>query len=77
VSHHVNWYDFSKRWHDIDDIQHWRSLYVINGAWAILVGLMLLRIWVQQRSSYASNLLLHWTLFAWLAWYAFPAAELP
>lgn len=35
-------------------------------------------IWRLGRSSFAANLLLHWMLFAWLAWYAFPyMGELP
>src|SRR5215467_16078814 len=77
VAYFIHWNDFSKRWHDIEDIQKWRTLGLINGGMAVAVGLMLLRIRYLQRSSFASNLILHWGLFAWLAWCAFPAAELP
>jgi hypothetical protein len=77
ASYLIDWHDLSRRWHDTEDIHKWRTLGVINGALAVLIGLMLLRIRGLQRSSFASNLLLHWGLFAWLAWCAFPAAELP
>jgi hypothetical protein len=77
ASYLIDWRDFSKRWHDVEDIQRWRTLGLINAGLAVLVGLMLLRIRDRHRSSFSLNLLLHWTLFAWLAWSAFPAAGLP
>jgi hypothetical protein len=73
----IDWNDLSRCWHDIEDIQKWRTLGAINAVVAVVIGFMLLRIRDHKRSSFASNLLLHWGLFAWLAWCAFPAAELP
>src|SRR5215471_19450929 len=73
----IDWHDLSRRWHDIEDIQKWRTLGAINAVLAVVIGFILQRIRDHQRSSFASNLLLHWGLFAWLAWCAFPAAELP
>jgi hypothetical protein len=69
----MDWHDFSRRWHDAEDIQKWRSVNALSAAFAVLVGLLLSRAWVQRGASFASNLLLHWTIFAWLAWSAFPA----
>jgi len=43
---------------------------VINFYWLVLLWLQLVRTW--RKSSFPRNLLFHWTLFAWLAWYAFP-----
>jgi hypothetical protein len=57
--------------------QHLLSVGGINLTWAASVGALLARNW-RGPSSFGSNLLLHWALFAWLAWYAFPVlGELP
>jgi len=51
-------------------IGHTVAMYLFNlGCWAILF--VLLRNNARQ-ASYTSNFLFHWTLFAWLAWVAFP-----
>ena len=42
-----------------------------NLVWAVLIGGLLLGFRSRQ-ASFRTNLLLHWVLFAWLAWYAFP-----
>ena len=43
ANYFIDWHDYSKHWHDVQDIQKWQSLAEINGVWAGLVGLMLLR----------------------------------
>jgi hypothetical protein len=49
----------------------------VNIAWLILLGVGFARSWTGS-SSFKFSLLLHWMLFAWLAWYAFPyMGELP
>jgi hypothetical protein len=48
----------------------------LNGIWLAALWIMLASRW--HRDSFAGNLLLHWLLFAWLGWYAFPyLGELP
>lgn len=59
---------------------HGRSYTVavccINIVWLVLLWTSLIRLWRAQ--SFVRSLLFHWTLFAWLAWYAFPyLGELP
>jgi len=53
------------------------SVCAINAVWIFFLGSFLIR--ARKRSpSFAQNLALHWLLFAWLAWYAFPyLGELP
>ncbi len=48
----------------------------LNGAWLLLLWITFFsRV---GKSSFVANLLLHWMLFAWLAWYAFPyLGEMP
>ncbi len=49
----------------------------ITVAWVALLGTVFARYW-RRESSFSLNLILHWLLFAWLAWYAFPyLGELP
>ena len=49
---------------------------IVNGLWALALGLLLIRSW--KRPSFTDSLLLHLLLFAWLGWYAFPHfGELP
>ncbi len=51
-------------------------MLVINLVWLALLWLLIVRCWRQP--SFTTNLLLHWLLFAWLGWYAFPhLGELP
>lgn len=49
---------------------------VVTVAWIALLGTLFTLYW--KRESFRLNLALHWLLFAWLAWYAFPyLGELP
>jgi hypothetical protein len=49
----------------------------VNIAWAAFLVLAFARTW-KKPQSFAYSLFLHWMLFAWLAWYAFPyLGELP
>jgi TRAP-type uncharacterized transport system fused permease subunit len=53
------------------------SVCIINVVWVVFLGL-LLAVNRRRAPSYGFNLFLHWVLFAWLAWYAFPyLGELP
>ncbi len=47
------------------------SVCAINVLWISLLGLLFIRSW-KRNPSFPSSLALHWLLFAWLAWYAFP-----
>ena len=52
-------------------------LCIINAVWLLTLGVLFARTWKAQ-PSFRTNLLLHWLLFAWLAWFAFPyLGELP
>ncbi len=52
------------------------QICIVNGLW--LVVLWALFATYSRRTSFVGNLLLHWLLFAWLGWYAFPyLGELP
>jgi hypothetical protein len=56
--------------------QHVYAICAINGVW--LVTLWMIVAGRAYRTSFRGNLLLHWLLFAWLGWYAFPfLGELP
>jgi hypothetical protein len=49
----------------------------VNAAWIALLGLLFIRAW-KGNPSFPRSLALHWLLFVWLAWYAFPyLGELP
>jgi hypothetical protein len=53
------------------------TVCAVNIAWAAFLALAFARTW-KKPSSFAYSLFLHWMLFAWLAWYAFPyLGELP
>jgi hypothetical protein len=53
------------------------SVCVVNALWIALLCLLFIRSW-KRNSSFPSSLALHWALFVWLAWYAFPyLGELP
>jgi hypothetical protein len=43
---------------------------IVNVVW--LAALWMIAAGRRRRNSFAGNLLLHWLLFAWLGWYAFP-----
>jgi hypothetical protein len=58
-------------------LAHTRAVCGINVAWAIALVAGFSWSW-RVRPSFGLNLFLHWLLFAWLAWYAFPyLGELP
>jgi len=54
-----------------------RVVCTISGLWIAGLGALLLR-YKRTDPSFAANLVVHWLLFVWLAWYAFPyLGELP
>jgi hypothetical protein len=57
--------------------QYTHAVCAINVAWAVFLLLAFARSW-KKPPSFVYSLFLHWMLFAWLAWYAFPyLGELP
>ncbi len=55
---------------------HTIAMCIINLMWLVFLWWSLIQCW--RRPSFRGNLLSHWFLFAWLAWYAFPyLGELP
>jgi hypothetical protein len=53
------------------------GVLTFNIIWIASLWLMFVYAW-KSKPSFATNLLVHWLLFAWLAWYAFPfMGELP
>lgn len=56
--------------------RHTYLVCVVNSLCLMVLWTLLAVRW--RRMSFAGNLLLHWLLFAWLGWYAFPyLGELP
>ncbi len=56
--------------------RHTILIYIVNAMWLASLWWTVVR--SQRKPSFQGNLLLHWLLFAWLAWYAFPyLGELP
>lgn len=52
------------------------TVLAVNGVWIVVLASLLVRF--GKRESFAWNLAVHWLLFAWLAWFAFPyLGELP
>lgn len=50
---------------------------VVNAGWISIIGLMFLYV-RRSGATYWKTLAIHWMLFAWLGWYAFPyLGELP
>ena len=47
------------------------SVLGVNIVWITVLWFMFVRNW-KTEPSFKVNLLLHWLLFFWLAWYAFP-----
>jgi hypothetical protein len=74
----VAWFVFG--WNYGLEYQGARHTYVVcivNAAWIAFLWLIFAQYW-KREPSFKINLLLHWVLFAWLAWYAFPyLGELP
>lgn len=60
-------------------IRYVHVVSTVNVVWAGFLGIGFARSWKgTSSSSFGVSLLLHWMLFAWLAWYAFPyLGELP
>jgi hypothetical protein len=58
-------------------LRHTRFVCAVNVIWLALLWTLFLAT-RKGPASFKLNLLLHWILFAWLAWYAFPwLGELP
>ena len=72
--------DFVTSWNSGLHYQGPRYTHVVcavNVVWAVFLAFCFLRAW-KNPSTFKSSLFLHWMLFAWLAWYAFPyLGELP
>jgi hypothetical protein len=65
---------FAVGWKDglaIQGANYNHSLLLINAVWLALIWALFQRC-RRAGPSFYSNLLSHWLLFAWLAWYAFP-----
>ena len=72
--------DFAGGWKYVLQYQgaeHTRAVCLVNVAWAAFLVFAFARVW-KVGSSFRMSLILHWLLFAWLGWYAFPyLGELP
>jgi hypothetical protein len=72
--------DFVTSWNwglHYQGIRYLRVVCAVNVAWAAFLVFAFARSW-KAPSTFRSNLFLHWMLFAWLAWFAFPyMGELP
>ena len=72
--------DFVTSWNWGLHYQGPRHTYVVcavNVVWAVFLTIFFIRAW-RNPFTFKSSLFLHWMLFAWLAWYAFPyLGELP
>ena len=56
---------------------HTRAVLIVNVGWAAVLVFAFVRTY-KKRASFGASLFIHWILFAWLAWYAFPyLGELP
>jgi hypothetical protein len=71
--------DFVFEWNDgvrYQGAYHTMAICIINLVWLVVLWWAVIHWWRQP--SFSVNLLSHWFLFAWLAWYAFPyLGELP
>jgi hypothetical protein len=57
--------------------QYTYTVCLVNLTAVLFLAVTFFRNW-EKESSFTTNLILHWILFAWLAWYAFPyLGELP
>lgn len=58
-------------------IHYVHTICAVNVVWTAFVG-GVFAMSLKRSSSFGLNLFVHWVLFAWLAWYAFPyLGELP
>jgi hypothetical protein len=54
-----------------------RAVLIVNVGWAAVLVFAFVRTW-KKGAAFGTSLFVHWLLFAWLAWYAFPyLGELP
>ena len=70
----INAFWFVVAWKDglaIQGAKYNYSVCTINIVWIAVLWVMFVRS-LKAQPSFKMNLLLHWMLFAWLAWYAFP-----
>jgi len=52
------------------------GICALNAGWLVLLWTVFM--WRGNKPSFMNNLILHWLLFTWLGWYAFPyLGELP
>lgn len=52
------------------------GICALNAGWLVLLWTTFM--WRGNKPSFVKNLILHWLLFTWLGWYAFPyLGELP
>jgi hypothetical protein len=74
----VAWFVAGWRWGvQYQGIRHVQVVCAVNVAWVGFLGLAFARAW-KGASSFSYSLFVHWMLFAWFAWYAFPyLGELP
>ena len=57
--------------------QYLHVVCAVNVAWEVFLAFSFIRAW-KNPSTFKSSLFLHWMLFAWFAWFAFPyTGELP
>jgi hypothetical protein len=62
---------------DYQGAQYTFTVCIVNVTAVLFLAVAFYRNWGKE-SSFVTNLTLHWILFAWLAWYAFPyLGELP
>lgn len=64
---------FVGSWHYGLEYQGKRFTYgicALNAGWLVLLWTAFM--WRRNKPSFAKNLILHWLLFTWLGWYAFP-----
>jgi hypothetical protein len=70
----IGGWNYGLKW---QDARYTHLVCVLNCVWVVSLWAMFIYNW-KQEPSFRANLLLHWTLFAWLSWYAFPyLGELP
>ncbi len=71
--------DFVFEWNygvQYQGMHHTIALYIIDLVWMAFLWWAVIHWW--RKPSFTGNLISHWFLFAWLAWYAFPyLGELP
>jgi hypothetical protein len=74
----MGWFIFSWKWGiQFQGRNYTGTIFVINVIW--IAGLFV-ALWRSRRAaaSFASNVVVHWAIFLWLAWCAFPVlGELP